>query len=46
MLQEVHFNPNPNKNAKQLALEGIKLIQASDKIQIEIIPAFSTNFLN
>ncbi|KAJ3306795.1 hypothetical protein HDV03_003832 [Kappamyces sp. JEL0829] len=34
VLSDVHFNPNPNKNAKQLALDAIKLIQASGIIPI------------
>ena len=30
VLQDLHFNPNPNKNAKQLSLDAIKLIQSSE----------------
>lgn len=34
-MKDVHFNVNPNKNAKQQALEVIKLLQVSGTLPIE-----------
>ncbi|KAJ3272579.1 hypothetical protein HDV01_005422 [Terramyces sp. JEL0728] len=34
VLQDIHFNINPNKNVKQSALDGIRMIQESNVIPI------------
>jgi ribosome maturation protein SDO1 len=36
--KELHFNPNPTKNAKQQALEWIQKIQDSGLIEIQRVP--------
>ena len=39
-LQDIHFNPNPNKNTKQLALEAVKLLKdggvSIERVQIRV----------